>query len=166
MRAQAVADTSDTASPARARQNQGSTADRAEDLIQRQAMIARIACGRMKTPTLNAVRGTIEHARRLPAKPGWAHKAAAHAEVYRLLADIAGDAGAGERGSRAGLICELMRTVGPAADQIIISSHRRLLAHLSAGDGDGASLEMETHLRVLHFMWRLAAVTPQAGDAR
>jgi hypothetical protein len=44
----------------------------------------------------------------------------------------------------------------PAADGMIASSRRRLLAHLSAGQADGAALEMEAHLRVLHFMWRLA----------
>ena len=32
----------------------------------------------------------------------------------------------------------------------------RLLAYLGAGDGEGAALEMERHLRVLLYMWRLA----------
>jgi hypothetical protein len=39
---------------------------------------------------------------------------------------------------------------------MIISSRRRLLAHLRAGDADAAEREMEANLRVLHFMWRLA----------
>jgi hypothetical protein len=51
---------------------------------------------------------------------------------------------------------ELVLTVGPAADGMIASSCRRLLAHLSAGEADGAAPEMEAHLRVLHYMWRLA----------
>jgi hypothetical protein len=42
---------------------------------------------------------------------------------------------------------------------MIVSSRRRLLAHLCASSGEGAALEMaemEQHLRVLLFMWRLA----------
>jgi hypothetical protein len=49
-----------------------------------------------------------------------------------------------------------MLAVGRAADGMIVSSRRRLLAHLRAGEGEGAALEMETHLRVLSYMWRLA----------
>jgi hypothetical protein len=30
------------------------------------------------------------------------------------------------------------------------------LRRLSAGEADGAALEMEAHLRVLHYTWRLA----------
>ena len=50
---------------------------------------------------------------------------------------------------------------------MIISSRRRLLAHLRAGDGEGAALEMERHLRVLLFMWRLALPggQPDVGEA-
>jgi len=50
----------------------------------------------------------------------------------------------------------LIFTVGPVADGMIASSRQRLLAHLSAGEADGAALEMEAHLRILHYMWRLA----------
>ena len=39
---------------------------------------------------------------------------------------------------------------------MIASSRRRLLACLRTGDAEGAALEMEEHLRALHFMWRLA----------
>jgi DNA-binding FadR family transcriptional regulator len=49
-----------------------------------------------------------------------------------------------------------MVIVGPAADGIILSSRRRLLDLIRAGDADGAAAEMEQHLRRLHFMWRLA----------
>jgi hypothetical protein len=40
---------------------------------------------------------------------------------------------------------------------MITSSRQRLLARLRAGDADGAALEMEDHLRILHYMCRLAA---------
>ncbi len=46
---------------------------------------------------------------------------------------------------------------------MIVSSRRRLLAHLRVGDGEGAALEMERHLRGLLFMWRLALPGSQAA---
>jgi DNA-binding GntR family transcriptional regulator len=48
-----------------------------------------------------------------------------------------------------------------------VSSRRRLLAHLRAGDGDAAALEMERHLRSLLYMRRLARPGSQviAGEA-
>jgi DNA-binding FadR family transcriptional regulator len=49
-----------------------------------------------------------------------------------------------------------MLAVGRGADGMIASSRKRLLAHLRARDGEGAALEMEKHLRSLHYMWRLA----------
>lgn len=63
---------------------------------------------------------------------------------------------------------DLMLVVGRAADGMIVSSRRRLLAHLQSGDGEGAALEMEKHLRSLVYMGRLvpsarkttASVTP------
>ena len=48
-----------------------------------------------------------------------------------------------------------MLTVGPAADGMIVGSRQRLLTHLRAGDADEAALEMEHHLRGLHYMARL-----------
>ena len=141
------------------RQGRG-TADRAEEVIGELAMAARIACEQMTEPALNAVRDTIERACRLQAKPSWARKAAAHAEIYPLLAGMAGQTAAADGTS---LIRELMSAVGPIADGMITSSRRRLLAHLSAGDADAAALETETHLRVLHFMWRFAQ-RPASGQ--
>jgi hypothetical protein len=73
----------------------------------------------------------------------------------------------------AGLVRDLMLTVGPGADGLITSSRQRLLAHLhagDAGDADGAATEMEDHLRVLHYMARLArrpaAQPPSPGATR
>jgi DNA-binding FadR family transcriptional regulator len=124
------------------------------DLIEAQAMAARVACEQMTGPALQAMRDSVQLASSLPAKPRWEHKATAHAEIFRLLADAAGTLHAltGE----AGLVRDLMLTVGPGADGLITNSRRRLLACLHAGDADGAAAEMEDHLRVLHFMARLA----------
>jgi hypothetical protein len=60
-----------------------------------------------------------------------------------------------------------MITVRPAVDGMITSSRRRLLAHLGAGHVDEAALEMEKHLRRLHYMWRLArwSATPSPNAA-
>jgi hypothetical protein len=151
------------------RQQPHLTADRAEEVIWGQAMVAHLACEQMTEPALDAVRDTIERASRLPSRPGWGQKAAAHAEFYPLLADVAGtmavagERGGEERGGEARVICELMCTVGPVTDGMIMSSRRRLLAHLSAGDAAAAALEMETHLRALHYMRRLAQ-QPASGE--
>ena len=64
-----------------------------------------------------------------------------------------------------GAIHDLMVTVGPAADGIILSSRRRLLDLIRAGDADGAAAEMEQHLRRLHFMWRLSRSSEPGGMA-
>jgi hypothetical protein len=48
------------------------------------------------------------------------------------------------------------------ADGMIVSSRRRLLAYMRAGDSGGAVLEMERHLRGLLYMWRLALPGSQA----
>jgi hypothetical protein len=92
----------------------------------------------------------------LPARSQWDRKAAAHAEIFHLLAEVADDLFvAGEFRVGAGHMHDLMTAVGPAADGMIASSRRRLLAHLRAGDAEEAALEMEKHLRGLHYMWRL-----------
>ena len=49
---------------------------------------------------------------------------------------------------------EVMPAVGWSADGMIVSSRRRLLAHLRTGDGDAAALEMERYLRRLLYVWR------------
>jgi DNA-binding GntR family transcriptional regulator len=126
------------------------------NLIGVQAMAARVACEQMTEVALRALHDSVDRASCLPARPGWERKAAAHAEIFGLLADVAGDRAAGLSGGPAAAMRDLMLMVGPAADGMIASSRRRLLAHLSAGEADGAALEMEAHLRVLYYMWRLA----------
>ena len=126
------------------------------NLIRVQAIAARLACEQMTEAALRALRDSVDRASCLPARPGWERKATAHAEIFGLLADVAGDRAARLSDSPAAAMRELILTVGPTADGMIASSRQRLLAHLSAGEADGAALEMEAHLRILHYMWRLA----------
>jgi hypothetical protein len=64
-----------------------------------------------------------------------------------------------------GAVHDLMLTVGPAADGIILSSRRRPLDLIRVGDADGAAAEMEQHLHLLHFMWRLSRSSEPGGIA-
>jgi hypothetical protein len=54
---------------------------------------------------------------------------------------------------------------GPAANGIVTNSRKRMLAHLRAGDAEQAALELEEHLRILHFMGRLASPPAQRASA-
>jgi hypothetical protein len=134
------------------------------ELIWIQATVSRIriACEKMTPPALGMLRDSVAGAASLPTRPGWERKAAAHAEVFRLLAQIAGDRAGGNPGGGAGIASELMRAVGPAANGMITSSRQRLLGHLLTGDAAAAEREMETHLRALHYMWRLTFASSAA----
>ena len=124
-------------------------------LISLLAAATRVACQQMTTQHLKALHDSAEYAFSLPARPQWGSKAAAHAEMFTLLADVADHpVTSGVPGGAAHFMRELILTVGPAADGMIISSRRRLLAHMGAGHADEAALEMEKHLRGLHHMWR------------
>ena len=81
----------------------------------------------------------------------------AHAEIFNVLADAVDEPLVGRvLSSGAGLAYDLMIAAGCAADGMITSSRQRLLAHLNGGDSEGATFEMEKHLRVLHYMGSLA----------
>ena len=123
-------------------------------MIEAQVMAARLASARMTARHLGTLQDSVERACGLAGGSEWDRKAAAHAEIYGLLADEPVLAPTLRGG--AGYVRELMVAVGRVADGMVVSSQRRLLAHLRAGDGEGAALEMERHLRVLHYMWRLA----------
>jgi len=125
------------------------------------AACIRVASEQMTAPALETLRDSVGCAASLPTRPGWERKATAHVEIFRLLAEIAGET-AGNPGDGAGCIRELTCAVGPAANGMITSSRRRLLEHLYAGDVSAAEHEMETHLRALHFMWRLTWVSRAA----
>ena len=126
------------------------------ELIRVQVQAARIAGEHISASALKRVLDSVDRACALPAKPGWERKAAAHAELFRLLADVAGGpVTSGAAGGQARLIRDLMCAVGPGANGMISSSRRRLIDQLRAGDADGAALEMEYHLRTLRYMWLL-----------
>jgi DNA-binding GntR family transcriptional regulator len=126
-------------------------------MIQAQAIAVRIACTRMTALHLRALHDSVERACCLEARFQWDRKAAAHAEMFSLLADAVDEPLLAPLLScGAGYVRELMLAVGRAADGMITSSRWRLLAYLRNGDGEGAALEMEKHLRCLLYMWRLA----------
>ena len=78
---------------------------------------------------LKALSDSVEQACCLPARFAWDRKATAHAEIVNLLADSAADPLLVLLVRNVpGYLYDLMVTVGPAADGIIASSRRRLLA--------------------------------------
>jgi GntR family transcriptional repressor for pyruvate dehydrogenase complex len=134
-----------------------------EELIRELAAATHVACQQLTAPTLELLSGSVDRASSLPTRPGWEQKAEAHAEVFGLLGEIAGNRAAELPGGGADAIRDLLCAVGPAANGMIIGSRRRLLAHLRARNADAAEREMETHLGALHFMWRLACPADAGG---
>jgi len=130
-------------------------------MIQALAMSARAACA-LTSLELRALHDSVERACCLAGSLPWDRKAAAHAEIFSLLADMVDDRSqAPLLAAGPGYVLELMLAVGRVADGMIVSSRRRLLARLRAGDGEAAALEMENHLRGLLYMWRLALSSSQ-----
>ena len=62
-----------------------------DELIRLCAAAACVACLRMTAPYLKALHDSVEHARRMPSRFAWDRKVAAHAGIFNLLADVAGD---------------------------------------------------------------------------
>src|SRR5271169_2362502 len=136
-----------------------------DELIQGQVAALRIACRRMSVQRLEALRHSVEQACLLPGRFGWDRKAAAHAEIFNVLADAVRDLALRRvLNSGVGLVHHLMMVAGPAADGVVATSRRQLLACFLAGDPDGAAGELESELRILHFMSRLANSRPAACD--
>jgi DNA-binding FadR family transcriptional regulator len=129
-----------------------------DELIQGQVAAIRIACRRMSARRLEALHQSVEQARLLPARFGRDRKAAAHAEIFNLLADAVRDPALRQvLNSGVGLVHHLMMTAGPAANGVVAASRPRVLACFAAGDPDGAADKLESELRVLHFMSPLAS---------
>ena len=81
------------------------------------------------------------------ADAAWDRKAAAHAEFHHLLAEATGAPGyALIARSIGGSLREMITLAGPAAEDLIIASRRRMLRHLACRDADGAAREMEDHM--------------------
>jgi DNA-binding FadR family transcriptional regulator len=140
-----------------------------EGMIQAQVTGARMACARTTMLHLTELHGSVERACGLRGRSQWVRKATAYAEIFSLLADAVDDPLLAPllTGGTAH-VREVMLAIGRAADGMTVSSRRRLLAHLRAGDGDAAALKMERHLRSLLYMRRLARPGNQviAGEAR
>ena len=62
-----------------------------EGMVQAQAMAARIACARMTMLHLTELHDSVERACCLAGRSQWGRKAAAHAEIFSLLADVVDD---------------------------------------------------------------------------
>lgn len=128
-----------------------------EPLIPALATAARIASVRLAPPHIKAIGDDIEQLTDVPRRPNWERKAARHAAIFGLLADAVDDpvaAGVLKLGNT--VVRDLAVSAGPGADSMIISSHRRLLAHLRAADADAAEYEIVRLLSCLHYMGRLA----------
>jgi DNA-binding GntR family transcriptional regulator len=127
----------------------------------------RIACSQMTAQHLDTLHASLEQASGLPARPDWGRKATAHAELFDVLGDLAGDGDLARLvSSAAGQLHGLVLMVGPAADGIILSSRRRLLRQLRTWDADGAAREVEHLLKGLHYMGRLAGGASSARIIR
>jgi WhiB family transcriptional regulator, redox-sensing transcriptional regulator len=135
-----------------------------QELIQAQVTAIHVACRQLTAQRLEGLRRGVEQARRLPARFSWDRKAAAHAEIFTMLADAVRDPVLRQvLNSGADLAHHLMMAAGPAADGMICNSLRRMLTCLRAGDPGSAADELESQLRILHFMSRLAGHDTAAG---
>jgi GntR family transcriptional regulator, transcriptional repressor for pyruvate dehydrogenase complex len=124
-----------------------------DELIQVAGLATRFAYQRMTPRYLKALSDSIEQVCCLPATFAWDRKATAHAEIVNLLADAAGDPVLTLLvRNLPGHLYELIVTAGPAVDDIIAGSRRRLLALIRARDADGAGREMEQHLEGLSWI--------------
>jgi GntR family transcriptional regulator, transcriptional repressor for pyruvate dehydrogenase complex len=123
-----------------------------DELIRVAGLATRVACQRMTPRYLKALSDSIEQVCCLSATFAWDRKATAYAEIVNLLADAAADPVLALLARNLpGHLYELIVTVGPAADDIIVSSRHRLLALIRAGDAGGAGREMEQHLEGLSW---------------
>jgi DNA-binding FadR family transcriptional regulator len=136
------------------------------ELVKTQVIAIRIACRQTTAPHLKTLQDSVEQACGVPAALPWDRKAAAHAEIFNVLADGVNDpVVAPVLSTGAGLAYDLMVAAGRGVAGMIAGSRRRLLAHLLAGDAEAAALEMEEHLRVLHFLWRLTTSRAHRASA-
>jgi DNA-binding FadR family transcriptional regulator len=124
--------------------------------IETQVIAIRIACGQLTSQQLKALQDSVERACRVPDALPWDRQAAAHAEMFNVLAGAVNDPlAASVLSSGVGLAYDLTVAAGRGVAGMVIGSRRRLLRHLLAGDAEAAALEMEQHFRILHYLWRV-----------
>jgi len=121
------------------------------------AMAIHDVCGLLTDGQLEEIRRSVEQACLMPKEIEWDRRAAAHAEIFGLLADAAGHPfPARMLNFGVGFMHQLMTTAGPVAGMMAANSSKRLLASLYADDAEGAAHEVERHLTALRVMGRLA----------
>lgn len=136
-----------------------------ETSIQVLALAVHDICGRLTAAQLTEMRRSAQRACLLPRHIGWDRRAAAHAEIFALLADAADHPVLARMlNSGVGFTHHLMIAAGPVAGLVTAHSSERLLALLSAGDAEAAADEMEGHLKVLRFLGRLATCSPSGKE--
>jgi DNA-binding GntR family transcriptional regulator len=135
-----------------------------EELMPALATAVEIACTVITSPGQAALQASVDEACRIPSRPNWERRAAAHAGFFTALAKAAGDpCAAPVLNHGAKLAYDLLMGAGSAADGIVINSRRRMLTHLRAGHPYRAALEMEEHLQILRLMDRLATSAARAS---
>ena len=138
-----------------------------DELIRVAGLATRVACQRMTPHYLKALSDSIEQVCCLPATFAWDRKATAYAEIVNLLADSAADSVLALLvRNLPGHLYDLMVTAGPAADDIIASSRRRLLALIRARDADGAGREMERHVEGLSWIAERRCVQSNLSESQ
>ena len=137
-----------------------------DELIRRCSAAVRVACLRMNPRYPKALRDSVEQARRMPSRFALAPQGRRARGDLRSARRCGRGCGSGVplRDAR-GHISDLMVTAGPAADGIILSSGRGLLAQMRARDADSVACEMEQHLGGLFWMRRLSRSSAWSGIA-
>ena len=137
------------------------------ELILMAGLATRLGCQRMTPCYLKALTDSIEQVCCLPATFAWDRKATAYAEIVNLLADAAADPVLALLVRNVpGHLYDLMVTAGPAADDIIAGSRRRLLALIRARDADGAGREMERHVEGLSWIAERRCVQSNLSESQ
>jgi DNA-binding GntR family transcriptional regulator len=135
-----------------------------EELIRVQGRAAAIVCAGVTARQLTVLQDCVQFAAGLPAGTEWDRRVAAHGQVFALLAAAAGDSVvAAILGSGAEYLRDLAIGAGPGAAGMLASSHRRLLAHLGAGDAEASAAEIEGLFRALHMRHRDERVAGHAS---
>lgn len=94
-----------------------------------QEVAVRAICGRLTAVQLQEMQRSVEQACLIPKHIGWDRKATAHAELFALLADSAGDPVLAQvLNLGAGIAHHLMVTAGASAGGITANSCKRILA--------------------------------------